>query len=101
GGATFNSSGATDLADTLKRDRNHPSVVIYSIGNEIRDSLSSQLTTATNLVKICHDNDPTRPVTAALFRPKDNGYYPGALLTVLDVFGANYRTQGAARASRP
>jgi len=74
--------------------------VLYSIGNEIRDATPSLMTTATNLVSICHSNDPTRPVTQALFRPNDNGYYPGAtgaptsgptMLSILDVFGANYR----------
>jgi beta-galactosidase len=91
GGPSFNMWGTMDLTDTLKRDRNHPSVVLYSIGNEIRDSLASQMTTATNFVNVCHTVDSTRPVTEALFRPKDNMYYPGALLSVLDVFGANYR----------
>jgi beta-galactosidase len=98
GGTTFNNAGTTDLADTIKRDRNHPSVVLYSIGNEIRDGLSSQLATAKSLTSICHTTDPTRPVTQALFRPKDNMYYPGNLLDVLDVFGANYRISEVAEA---
>jgi beta-galactosidase len=91
GGASFNMWGTMDLTDTLKRDRNHPSVVLYSIGNEIRDGLTSQEATATSLTNVCHTVDPARPVTQALFRPKDNGYYPGAMLDILDVFGANYR----------
>jgi beta-galactosidase len=96
----FKTWGTVDLADTIKRDRNHPSLVLYSIGNEIRDATSSLMTTATTLVGICHSTDPTRPVTQALFRPMDNGYFPGAtgapasgptMLSILDVFGANYR----------
>jgi beta-galactosidase len=98
GGATFNSSGTADLTDTIKRDRNHPSVVLYSIGNEIRDGLSSQLATAKSLTNICHATDATRPVTQALFRPKDNMYYPGNFVDVLDVFGANYRINEVAEA---
>jgi beta-galactosidase len=35
--SAFNAWSTTDLTDTLKRDRNHPSIVLYSIGNEIRD----------------------------------------------------------------
>jgi beta-galactosidase len=91
GGATFNTWGTMDMSDAIKRDRNHPSVVLYSIGNEIRDSLASRMTTATNLVGISHMLDPTRPVTQALFRPMTSGDYPGAMLNILDVFGANYR----------
>ena len=98
GGTAFNNSGQADLTDTLKRDRNHPSIVLYSIGNEIRDGLTSQLATATTLTNICHTTDPTRPVTQALFRPKDTGYYPGNFLDVLDVFGANYRIAEVAEA---
>jgi beta-galactosidase len=91
GGASFNMWGTTDMTDTIKRDRNHPSVVLYSIGNEIRDSLASRETTATNLVGVSHMVDPTRPVTQALFRPMDSMDFPGAMLNILDVFGANYR----------
>jgi beta-galactosidase len=98
GGTTFTSSGQADLTDTIKRDRNHPSVVLYSIGNEIRDGLSSQLSIAMTLTNICHMTDPTRPVTQALFRPKDNMYYPGNFVNVLDVFGANYRINEVAEA---
>jgi beta-galactosidase len=98
GGTTFTSSGTTDLTDTLKRDRNHPSIVLYSIGNEIRDALSTQLSTAMSLTNICHMTDSTRPVTQALFRPKDNMYYPGNFVNVLDVFGANYRINEVAEA---
>jgi len=98
GGTTFTSSGQTDMTDTIKRDRNHPSVVIYSIGNEIRDALATQLATAMTLTNLVHQTDSTRPVTQALFRPKDTGYYPGNFVNVLDVFGANYRINEVAEA---
>jgi beta-galactosidase len=65
--------------------------MIYSIGNEIRDSLATRTPIATNFVNICHTNDPTRPVTQALFRPMDSGDVTGATVGILDVFGANYR----------
>jgi beta-galactosidase len=87
----FNTWYQTDLADIIKRDRNHPSIVIYSIGNEIRDGLATRTPIARNMVSICHQLDPTRPVTQALFRPQTNGDYPGSTLDILDVFGANYR----------
>lgn len=88
----FDKWHAIDAADVVKRDRNHPSVVFYSIGNEIRDGLSTRTPIATELVDICHTNDPTRPVTQALFRPSQSGDYPGAMVNILDVFGVNYRT---------
>lgn len=87
----FDAWGEADLTDTVKRDRNHPSIIIYSIGNEIRDSLETRLPIARRLVDICHTLDPTRPVTQGLFRPQINGDYPGNMLDVLDVFGVNYR----------
>src|SRR4029079_8605913 len=77
------------------RARDHPGLVMYSIGNEIRDAIGSMMTTATNLVAVSHMVDPTRPVTQALFRPLDGGAFPasgtGGMLGILDVYGANYR----------
>jgi beta-galactosidase len=83
----------TDVNDIVKRHRNHPSVVFYSIGNEIRDGLSTRVPLTTDMVGICHKLDPARPVTQALFRPSDAGDYgTGGTLNILDVFGVNYRT---------
>jgi beta-galactosidase len=82
----------TDATDIVKQHRNHPSIIIYSIGNEIRDALATRTPIATELVKICHTNDSTRPVTQGLFRPLDNKDYPGSTLSILDVFGVNYHT---------
>lgn len=47
-----------DITDWLRRDRNHPSVVIYSVGNETRGDIAPEL------VRVCHELDPTRPVTS-------------------------------------
>lgn len=82
-----------DLTDIVKRDRNHPGIVIYSIGNEIRDALATRLPHTKAMIDLCHSLDSTRPVTQALFRPKDAGDYPGAAGTIdlFDVFGVNYR----------
>jgi len=83
----------TDVTDIVKRDRNHPGIVLYSIGNEIRDALATRLPYTKTMTDLCHSLDATRPVTQALFRPKDAGDYPGSSGTigVLDVFGVNYR----------
>lgn len=47
-----------DLTDWIKRDRNHPSIVIYSVGNETRGAIAKDLVAECNLL------DPTRPVTS-------------------------------------
>ena len=61
-----------DLTDWIKRDRNHPSVVIYSVGNETHGKI------AKNLVQRCHELDATRPVTSG---------HSGS--EHMDVFGVN------------
>lgn len=80
-----------DATSIVMRDRDHPSVVMWSAGNEIRDSLSTREPLLTKMVSISHTLDPSRPVTQALFRPSDSGDVSGATRTTLDVFGGNYR----------
>jgi beta-galactosidase len=85
----FNQWWETDLKAMIYRDRNHPSVVLYSIGNEIPNQLSpdgGQL--AKKLVDVCHQEDPTRPVTSAC----DQAYWHPefGFLDVLDIGGFNY-----------
>jgi len=80
----------TDLRDMIKRDRNHPSVVMWSIGNEIREQRNKKgAKVAQLLVDICHDEDPTRPVTAGF-----NNYpqsVKNGLAATLDLVGFNYK----------
>jgi beta-galactosidase len=82
-----------DARDTIRRDRNHPSVILYSVGNEIRDTPKAELAKGIlkGLVEVCHENDPTRPVTQALFRPNVSHDYDNGLADMLDVIGTNYR----------
>jgi beta-galactosidase len=80
-----------DATSIVMRDRNHPSVAMWSTGNEIRDSLATRTPLLTKMVSISHTLDPGRPVTQALFRPSDSGDVTGATRTQLDVFGGNYR----------
>ena len=85
-----------DLEDQVLRDRNHPSVFIWSIGNEInegwdtRDSLefNRSRSMAKELGDIIRTLDTTRPVTSALNNPNPNNpiYASGAL----DIVGFNY-----------
>ena len=82
-----------DLEDQILRDRNHPSVFIWSIGNEIREQFDSTgITIAKELVKIVKNIDPTRPVTSALSESNPNKnfiYKSGAL----DLVGLNYHQE--------
>lgn len=82
-----------DTADTVRRDRNHPSIVAYSAGNEIRDTPQADLAKEilSGLVSVFHANDPTRPVTQGLFRPNVSHDYENGLADLLDVVGQNYR----------
>lgn len=91
----FNEWSKIDLRDTVRRDRNHPCVIIYSAGNEIHDTPNAELgkTILRGLVDEFHRNDPTRPVTQALFRPNVSHDYDNGLADMLDVIGQNYREQ--------
>lgn len=87
-----------DLEDQVLRDRNHPSVFIWSIGNEIPEQWagkngedSSGTTIARELAAIIKTLDTTRPITAALNNPyPENAIYKSG---VLDLVGFNYHHQ--------
>ncbi|MDP4264945.1 MAG: glycoside hydrolase family 2 TIM barrel-domain containing protein [Bacteroidota bacterium] len=82
-----------DTRDIVLRDRNHPSIVIYSIGNEIHDNLndSSGFRKYKMQQDLVHSLDTTRPVTMALFRPALSHVYENGLANKMDVVGQNYR----------
>jgi beta-galactosidase len=101
----FNDWSAIDARDTVLRDRNHPSIIMYSAGNEIHDTPHAELAKRIlgGLVEVFHQNDPTRPVTQALFRPNVSHDYDDGLADMLDVIGQNYRENEilAAHAQKP
>ena len=82
-----------DTKDMILRDRNHPSIVIYSIGNEIHDDLSypEGYKTYKKQEDVVKKYDDTRPVTMALFRPANSKVYLSGFAEHMDVVGQNYR----------
>lgn len=78
-----------DWRAELRRDRNHPSIVLWSIGNEVGEQNSpTQHWIAAELTAIAHEEDPTRPTSAACNNIQSgfNGFQ-----TNIDVFGYNYK----------
>ena len=83
-----------DVQNFVRRDRNHPCVVLWSAGNEIGDQGSPQgPQTLRKLLQVFHSEDPTRPVTAGCdhihSEPASEAASP-EFLALLDVVGYNY-----------
>jgi beta-galactosidase len=81
-----------DATDFIRRDRNHPSVVLWSCGNEIPDQISEHgVEMLRELMAIFHREDPTRPVTAACDQiAAEPKAAPAEFLDLLDIVGYNY-----------
>ncbi|KAI0436752.1 glycoside hydrolase family 2 protein [Xylaria telfairii] len=81
-----------DLRAFMRRDRNHPSIYVWSIGNEVGEQHTDEagVAVARGLVNIAHDEEPTRPVTSGMNFAKPNMTFP----TVFDVISLNYQGEG-------
>lgn len=84
----FEQWAETDLRRMIRRDRNHPSVFLYMLGNEIPNQRIEGIGIARKLKAIAREEDPTRPVTAAC------DFFVGAniygFMDEFDIAGYNY-----------
>jgi beta-galactosidase len=81
-----------DLRALVRRDRNCPSVVLWSVGNEVGEQYTGDegAAVAKQLCEIVHEEDPTRPATSAMNYAKPSMPMPA----VLDVISLNYQGEG-------
>lgn len=81
-----------DMVAWIHRDRNHPSVIAWSLGNEVREQGAKDgWKTCQFLVDISHREDPTRPTTAGFNNWQ--GAIKNGLADVVDLPGWNYKPQ--------
>ena len=89
-GEFFDAWAEKDINAMIRRDRNHPSVIMWSIGNEIREQgMASGREIARYLTQICHRIDSTRPVSAGF--NNHNGAIKNGLADEVDLVGFNYK----------
>jgi len=94
----FDEWAEKDMVNMIRRDRNSPSVVMWSIGNEVPDQSTVNGNKILNFLKnICHREDPTRPVTAGMDRIKDA--LDNNFAAALDIPGFNYKPAWYERAN--
>ena len=93
----FSETWEKDLTNFIRRDRNHPSVVLWSVGNETMEQLNDPVAGIywyNTLKDLVESIDPSRMVTAAMHpgTAEDGHQVPSAMMHVSPVVSYNYRT---------
>ncbi len=81
-----------DTRSFVRRDRNHPSIIAWSFGNEVGEQYTADtgVIVAKRLYDIVKEEDPTRPATASMNYAKPNMPFPA----VMDIISLNYQGEG-------
>ena len=81
-----------DARAQIRRDRDHPSVIMWSIGNEVGEQFTGAggAVVAKELCAIAHEEDPTRPTTTAMNTARAGSPFAAAV----DIDGLNYQGAG-------
>ncbi len=86
----FNEHAVSDAEDIIRRDRNHPCVIMWSLGNEVREQLVPD---GWKIARMLYDTvrkaDPTRPITNGL--SSYPACYENRLAFYTDIVGLNYK----------
>ena len=99
----FNQWSSIDTADTVRRDRNHPSVILYSAGNEIHDTPTARNCNSDfrgGWSKLFTRTTRRVPSRRRCSGPTTSHDYTDGLADLLDVVGTNYRDEELLAAQR-